>query len=102
MFSARARRTHTTDDATTATAGKWGVKEHAIEEQYFQKIDKDQRTFRRRGCVWLTRANLRAGNQFAQKLHSKELKSLLQVLPPTHNLSEADLHKLLQWKHAED
>ena len=36
------------------------------------------------------------------RLYSKELKTLLQVLPKNHNLSEADLHKILEWKHSSE
>ena len=61
--------------------GSWNKREKAVEEQYFNKIEADRR------------------NTFAEKLHTKELRDLIKILPENHNLSEEVLHKILEWKH---
>ena len=60
----------------------WDKRAHASEEQYFLKMEKQ------------------AVRSLADRIHQKELRGLLAVLPENHNLSEVDLHKILEWKHA--
>ena len=60
----------------------WQKKGHAVEEQYFQKMERE------------------SVRSLADKIHQKELRDLLRILPEKHGLSEKDIHKLLEWKHA--
>lgn len=64
------------------TDGSFAKKGKAEEEQYFRKMERDQ---------------LR---QLADKIHQRELRQLLAILPEKHGLSEQDIHKILEWKHS--
>ena len=60
----------------------WEKRSKAHEEQYFQKMEREQ------------------VRNLADKIHANELRTLISILPPNHNLTEQDLHKILAWKHA--
>ncbi len=61
--------------------GTWKKKGTAIEEEYFKKVaEKEKR-------------------DLAEKIHQKELSSLLTILPENHGLNAQVLHNILEWKH---
>lgn len=79
MF-AEANRWYLRSDS--AYLGKtWGQKEKAAEEQYFKKIEAEKR------------------QQLAEKIQKTELRALLSILGDKHNLTEHQIHDLLEWKH---
>jgi len=61
--------------------GSFKKKGTAIEEEYFRKLAEKER------------------KDFAEKLHQKELKTLIAILPENHGLSPKVLHDILEWKH---
>lgn len=68
--------------ANFSIEGTLGKKGHALEEAYFKKVERSE-----------TEA-------FAEKLHAKELKTLLAALGEHKSkIDEETLHKLLEWKH---
>lgn len=62
--------------------GTWAKKGKAIEEQYFTRVEKE------------------SVKKLSERIHAKELRALLEILPENHGLSEKDIHKILEWKHA--
>ncbi|KAH9260787.1 hypothetical protein BASA81_001254 [Batrachochytrium salamandrivorans] len=61
--------------------GSWKDQQRAREEAYFNQVNADQR------------------KAFAEKLHAKELRELLQIVGEKHSLTQDQVHKLLEWKH---
>jgi len=66
--------------ASSAAQDTWDRTEHLNEEAYFASLDPSQR------------------QKVDDAQHVKELKSLQKALPKQHNLSHADLFKLIVWK----
>lgn len=59
----------------------WKDQQRAREEAYFNEVNAQQRKV------------------FAEKLHAKELRDLLQILGEKHAVDQETIHKLLEWKH---
>jgi hypothetical protein len=63
-------------------AGKtWKRKKDAIEEQYFNKVEAEKR------------------RSLSEKIHASELRELLSIIGDKHNLTEHQIHDILEWKH---
>mmetsp|Transcript_16137 Transcript_16137/g.18286 ORF Transcript_16137/g.18286 Transcript_16137/m.18286 type:complete len:97 (-) Transcript_16137:155-445(-) len=65
------------------SAETFAKKGRAEEERYFREINSEQQ------------------KSFADMVHKKELKSLLEILPENHGLSTEVLHDILVWKHSD-
>lgn len=61
--------------------GSWKDQQRAREEAYFNQVNAEQR------------------KAFAEKLHAKELRQLLDIVGEKHSLTQDQVHKLLEWKH---
>jgi len=70
--------------AFSTTGTSFEKRGKAAEEQYFHKLEDVQI------------------KQLSEKMHAKELKQLIKILPEDHNLSSETLHALLIWKHGEE
>jgi hypothetical protein len=61
--------------------GSFKKRERALEDQYMNKLNEEQK------------------KAFAEKIHKNELRQLLAILPEGHGLSEEVLMDIVHWKH---